>query len=83
VSEYEFYGTSALERPFSATHLKTFAEDGPALVAFYDSLAEQEMRRKVRGMKKNKNKRGEKKRSSKLVTSQLADKTNSLTRCKQ
>ena len=66
MSEYEFYGISALERPFSAAQVKIFAEDGPALIAFYDSLAEQEMRRKVKGMKKNKNKRSEKKRSSKL-----------------
>ena len=41
LSEYEFYGTSALERLFSATQVITFAEDGPALVAFYDSPAEQ------------------------------------------
>ena len=57
----------ALERLFSATHVKTFAGDGPALVAFYDSLIEQELRRKVRVMNKNNtNKRDEKKRSSKL-----------------
>jgi len=29
--------------------LKTFTEDGPALVTFYDSLAEQERKRKVIG----------------------------------
>ena len=48
MSEYEFYGTSALERLFSATQVKTFAEDGPALVAFYDSLAEQRKKKSNR-----------------------------------
>ena len=30
----EFHGTSALKRLFSATQVKTFTEDGPALLAF-------------------------------------------------